>query len=230
MSNLDTSSSSKTKTGLSRSPTKIGVGRDSIQKEPTSGDPERLIGERQHSDEERSASEDVELDDLSEEEGLEDDEETGLTGNDKGRRKRKRRRNTLLDQRVAADVTITAEEKKEADQNVVENLLINGLLIGLWYLFSLSISIVSLQPLLNLVLSNVWHRSIISGCLTLNTLISISPYLRPVCTCLCNFPSHPSSSSYCPNSDLDTTLSRIHIIHIQMPNCCSMRRNPRNPL
>lgn len=140
MNNLDTSSKSEAKTRSPKSPTKAGIGRDSIQEEPKSGDRERLIGERLHSDD--STSEDVELDDLSEEEGLQDDEETGLTGKDKKRRKRKRRRNTLMDHRVAADVTITADEKKEADQTVLKNLLINGTLIGLWYLFSLSISIV----------------------------------------------------------------------------------------
>jgi solute carrier family 35 protein C2 len=145
MNSLDTSAKSKTKTRSPKSPIKAGIGRDSIQEEPKTGDRERLVKERTHLDEE-STSEDVELDDLSEEEGLQDDEETGLTGKDRGRRKQKRRRNTLLDQRVAAEVTITAEEKKEADQNVVKKLLINGLLIGLWYLFSLSISIVSSIP------------------------------------------------------------------------------------
>jgi len=90
-----------------------------------------------------STSEDVELEDLSEEDGMQDDEETGLTGKDKGKRKRKRRRNTLMDQRIAGEIKITAEEKKEADQNVLKKGFINALLIGLWYLFSLSISIVS---------------------------------------------------------------------------------------
>lgn len=80
--------------------------------------------------------------DYSEEDGLQDDEETGLTGKDRSRRKRRRRKNTLLDQRIAADVKITAEEKKEADQNVLKNSIINGLLILSWYTFSLSISIV----------------------------------------------------------------------------------------
>ena len=141
MSKLDTSSQSKIKKSRSpKSPTKLA--RHSIQEEPKSGDRERLIGERHHSDDDRSTSEDVELDHMSDEESLQDDEETGLTGKDKRRRKRRRRRNTLMDQRVAADTTITAEEKKEADENVVKNLLINGFLIGLWYLFSLSISIV----------------------------------------------------------------------------------------
>ncbi|OAA68605.1 hypothetical protein SPI_00800 [Niveomyces insectorum RCEF 264] len=37
--------------------------------------------------------------------------------------------------------TITADERKEADKAVLRRLLINGTLIGLWYLFSLSISL-----------------------------------------------------------------------------------------
>jgi solute carrier family 35 protein C2 len=135
MNNLDTSTRSHPQR---RSP-QSAVPRHGIQEEPKLGDG---AGD---DDDERSASEDVELNDLSDD-ALQDDEETGLTGKDKGRRKRKRRRNILLDQRIVGDVKITAEEKKEADQNVVKKSLINGLLIGLWYLFSLSISIVCPPP------------------------------------------------------------------------------------
>lgn len=95
-----------------------------------------------------STSEDVEMEDMSED-GLQDDEETGLTGKVKGKRKMRRRRNTLLDQRVVGSAEITEEEKKEADQNVFKKSLINGTLIGLWYVFSLSISIVSALYLVN---------------------------------------------------------------------------------
>ncbi|KAK4237035.1 hypothetical protein C8A03DRAFT_16372 [Achaetomium macrosporum] len=73
-------------------------------------------------------------------EDLHDDEETGLTGKDRRRKRRKRRRNQLLDQRIARD-DISPEEKKEADRNVVRSLVVNGALIGLWYFFSLSISL-----------------------------------------------------------------------------------------
>jgi solute carrier family 35 protein C2 len=73
-------------------------------------------------------------------EDLHDDEETGLTGKDRRRKKRKKRRNQLLDQRVVSD-DISPEEKKEADRSVVKSLLINGVLIGLWYFFSLLISL-----------------------------------------------------------------------------------------
>jgi solute carrier family 35 protein C2 len=121
------------KTGTRKTPRSPTKGRNSIQEDPKL---ERASDE--------STSEDVELDELSDD-GLQDDEETGLTGKDKDKRKRRRRRNTLMDQRVAAEIKITDEEKKEADQFVLRNLVLNGLLIGLWYIFSLSISIVCFQ-------------------------------------------------------------------------------------
>ena len=62
---------------------------------------------------------------------LQDDEETGLTGT--SRRQKRRRRNTLLDQRVAKESEITKEERKEADQTVIKDMAINGLFILLWY-------------------------------------------------------------------------------------------------
>ena len=86
-----------------------------------------------------------------------DDEETGLTGA-RGKKSR-RRRDSRLDRRIVKDSEITSEEKKEADQSVIKNMLINGMFIGLWlvnlglfslyseltrrnrYIFSLSISI-----------------------------------------------------------------------------------------
>ncbi|KAG9228345.1 triose-phosphate transporter family-domain-containing protein [Amylocarpus encephaloides] len=113
----------------SKSPTK----KDKIQEEPK-------VTDGMLDDDNRSTSEDLEMDDFSDD-GLQDDEETGLTGKDRGKRKRRKRTNTLLDQRIAGDVTITAKEKKEADQYVFRNMVINCILIGLWYLFSLSISI-----------------------------------------------------------------------------------------
>ncbi|KAH9891403.1 triose-phosphate transporter family-domain-containing protein [Xylariomycetidae sp. FL2044] len=73
-------------------------------------------------------------------EDLHDDEETGLTKKDRRRKRDKRRRNTRLDQRIVRD-KITDEERKEADQNMVRRLATNVVLIGLWYLFSLSISL-----------------------------------------------------------------------------------------
>ena len=81
-------------------------------------------------------------------EDLHDDEETGLTRRDRTRKQRRRRHNTQLDNRIAPAGQITAEEQKEADQNVVKRLLVNGCLILLWYLFSLSISLVG-SPLIS---------------------------------------------------------------------------------
>lgn len=80
-------------------------------------------------------------DDFSDED-LHDDEETGLTAKERRRKQKKKLRNTMLDQRIAADVA-SAEEKKEAHQTVIRKLTVNGILIGLWYLFSLCISLVS---------------------------------------------------------------------------------------
>lgn len=75
-------------------------------------------------------------------EDLHDDEETGLTKQDRKRKRAKRKRNTRLDNRIARE-HISEEERKEADQNVTRKITINLVLIGLWYLFSLSISLVS---------------------------------------------------------------------------------------
>jgi len=85
-------------------------------------------------------------DDSLSDEDLHDDEETGLTTKDKRRKKQKKRRNTLLDQRIVKE-SVTEEEKREADRNVLRRSLINVTLIGLWYFFSLSISIVSHPPI-----------------------------------------------------------------------------------
>ncbi|KAL1595194.1 hypothetical protein SLS60_009882 [Paraconiothyrium brasiliense] len=89
----------------------------------------------------RTDSDHLELDDMSAD-GLQDDEETGLTGRDRRRRRRRKRRNTLLENRVVPEeVKFTKEEEKIANQDLIQSMLINALLIGLWYLFSISISV-----------------------------------------------------------------------------------------
>jgi solute carrier family 35, member C2 len=160
MNSLDASAHTKSK-------------RKSSHRSP--GDGNRIQEEMKlgSADEELSASDDVELSAVSDDEGLQDDEETGLTGKDKQKRKRRRRRNTLLDQRIAGEARVTDEEKKEATKSVVKNSLINVCLIGLWYLFSLSISIVSPAPSRALLCEILTRYSITSGCLTQN--ISTSP-------------------------------------------------------
>lgn len=68
------------------------------------------------------------------------DEETGLT---KRERRQKNRRQGQLDVRIGEHVPLSKHEARLADRDVIKKLLINSLLILLWYFFSLSISIVS---------------------------------------------------------------------------------------
>lgn len=93
-----------------------------------------------------STSDDVELSQLASGDALTDDEEVGLTKKDKEHRKRKRRRNTRLDGRIAGSAKASNREHRDADRNVLKAMIINVLLIAAWYLFSLSISIVSDAP------------------------------------------------------------------------------------
>ncbi|KAJ8071696.1 hypothetical protein OCU04_002013 [Sclerotinia nivalis] len=98
-------------------------------------------GDRGSDDDSRSTSDDMELNNFSEEGDLQDDEETGLTAKSKAKRKKRKIRHQSMDHRIAGDIKVTTDEKKEADWNVVRKSLMNGSLIGLWYIFSLSISI-----------------------------------------------------------------------------------------
>lgn len=72
------------------------------------------------------------------------DEETGLTARQKRQRRQRRRQRRKLDARIA-DVKSSRSilQLDLADRNVIRKLLVNTGLILLWYLFSLSISIVS---------------------------------------------------------------------------------------
>lgn len=122
-------------------------------------------------------------------EDLHDDEETGLTAKERKRKQRKKRRNTLLDQRIARD-NVTVEEQKEADQTVARRLAVNGTLIGLWYLFSLCISLVSLHASINFSRGTVFTdstHSTTSGCLTHKNSTFHFLYSQRLFTCLCNF-------------------------------------------
>ncbi|APA05453.1 hypothetical protein SS1G_09877 [Sclerotinia sclerotiorum 1980 UF-70] len=98
-------------------------------------------GDRGSDDDSRSTSDDMELNNFSEDGDLQDDEETGLTAKSRAKRKKKKIRHQSMDHRIAGDIKVTTDEKKEADWNVVRKSLMNGSLIGLWYIFSLSISI-----------------------------------------------------------------------------------------
>lgn len=87
------------------------------------------------------AKADPRVDDILTDEDLHDDEETGLTKSDKKRKRSRRRRNTRLDQRIVRD-KLTDDERRQANQTIARRLAINAVLIGLWYIFSLSISLV----------------------------------------------------------------------------------------
>ena len=90
-----------------------------------------------------STGDEFELSRLSKEDVFTDDEETGLTKKAKEHRKRRRRKATRLDERIAGSVKTSKQEQKVADWNVLKAMIINVFLIASWYLFSLSISIVS---------------------------------------------------------------------------------------
>lgn len=75
---------------------------------------------------------------------LRDDEETGLTRKEKIKKQKRKRRNTQLDQRIAKEKTLSPDERKEVDKNIVKRIAVNVGLILMWYMFSLSISLVSL--------------------------------------------------------------------------------------
>ncbi|KAF4122460.1 solute carrier family 35, member C2 [Geosmithia morbida] len=73
---------------------------------------------------------------------LRDDEETGLTRKQRKNRQKRRRRNTLLDQRIVPDEkNLGNEDETHVDRDVVKRISVNLGLIFLWYLFSLSISL-----------------------------------------------------------------------------------------
>ncbi|KAF2495152.1 TPT-domain-containing protein [Lophium mytilinum] len=89
----------------------------------------------------KTESTDLELDDMRSDDELEDDEETGLTARDRRRRRRRKRQHTRFDERIVPDHSISKEEEKMASQSMVRSMLINAVLIGLWYFFSISISL-----------------------------------------------------------------------------------------
>ncbi|MCJ1261497.1 Triose-phosphate Transporter [Lobaria immixta] len=81
----------------------------------------------------RSTSDDVELQHIASEDGLTDDEETGLTRKDKRNRRRRKKKNTLLDQRIVGTGKTSRQDGNSADKNVLRASLINALLIASWF-------------------------------------------------------------------------------------------------
>lgn len=103
---------------------------------------EPLTAEDPDASDNLSASETLELDPMSSDDD-QYDEETGLTTHQKRQRRRRRKQRRRLDARIADVKGQSSIREILSDRKIVQNLLINGGLILLWYLFSLSISIVS---------------------------------------------------------------------------------------
>jgi solute carrier family 35 protein C2 len=107
---------------------------------PQSDEP-RISEEPELLDDSILAKDDQSHDDSSDDD-LHDDEETGLTRGERTKRQKRRRKNTLLDQRIAREKSVSPSDRKEAEKSIVWTLAVNCMLILLWYLFSLSISLV----------------------------------------------------------------------------------------
>ncbi|KXT02369.1 hypothetical protein AC578_218 [Pseudocercospora eumusae] len=110
---------------------------------PTSGAPPRTQEEGKLASE-SDQSTDMEMSSIhsSDAEDLTDDEETGLTETERKKRRRRKRQDAEPANRIAGDKNIqAAEEKGIAKATMIRRLVINGLLIGLWYSFSISISV-----------------------------------------------------------------------------------------
>lgn len=93
----------------------------------------------------RDSSSDWEMNEMLSDDNFDDDDEAGLTNGDKDQRRQRKRTNTLLlHERIANGGDTRALEEKIAVQSFWRNATINGVLIALWYTFSISISVVSL--------------------------------------------------------------------------------------
>ncbi|WPH00478.1 Hypothetical protein R9X50_00330700 [Acrodontium crateriforme] len=97
-----------------------------------------------HEHEAGASSSDMEMEGVftdDEVDGADDDEETGLTHAERRQRDRQRRRNMQLDTRIASNDTDRGEEQQLTQAALLRDTIINALLIGLWYSFSISISV-----------------------------------------------------------------------------------------
>lgn len=88
-----------------------------------------------------SDSSEHELDAFDSDDAL--DVESGLPTEERRKFLRSKRKRNNLDARIAGPpARLSKEEKEQADKNVIQKLTVNAGLIGLWYFFSLSISLV----------------------------------------------------------------------------------------
>ncbi|KAI4282090.1 MAG: hypothetical protein L6R38_003204 [Xanthoria sp. 2 TBL-2021] len=145
-----------------------------------------------------SASEDVEMEPLASDDALTDDEETGLTGKDKRKRKRRRTLNTKLDERVAGSTGASPSGWSLADRNVIKASLINILLIASWYLFSVSISVYNKWMFGEKKKQLNFHFPLFTTCMHMavqfllaSTVLYFFPHFRPRADGITNPGNHP---------------------------------------
>ena len=88
-----------------------------------------------------------EMDYLSSDDDLHDDEETGLTIKQRRQLHRRRYQRRQLDARIAGAKAARSLTRgfNLADRTVIKRLFVNAILISMWYFFSLAISIVSMR-------------------------------------------------------------------------------------
>ncbi|KKZ67856.1 hypothetical protein EMCG_06487 [[Emmonsia] crescens] len=121
-----------------------GHGHQQEEEQEEEQDP-LLTGADARSDHSRRSSfaesEVLEMDFLASDDDLNDDEETGLTAKERRQRwKQRKRHRQELDARIVDD-KISKDGRRLADRAVIKRLGVNAILIGSWYIFSLSISI-----------------------------------------------------------------------------------------
>ncbi|KAL9042331.1 MAG: hypothetical protein Q9180_000674 [Flavoplaca navasiana] len=145
-----------------------------------------------------SASEDVEMEPLASDDALTDDEETGLTGKDKRKRKRRRTLNAKLDERVAGSTRVSPSGWSLADRNVIKASLINIVLIASWYLFSVSISVYNKWMFGEKKKQLNFHFPLFTTCMHMavqfllaSTVLYFFPHFRPRADGITNPGNHP---------------------------------------
>lgn len=89
-----------------------------------------------------ATSEDVELDPLVSESSGSDAEITGLNRLNRGRKNKARHRTTDLEVPINGNASIHIVAKRLADRTLIKSILMNSILVLLWYTFSISISMV----------------------------------------------------------------------------------------
>ncbi|KAI4247496.1 MAG: hypothetical protein L6R40_001444 [Gallowayella cf. fulva] len=145
-----------------------------------------------------STSEDVEMEAMASDQAMTDDEETGLTGKDKRKRKRRRTLNSKLDERVAGSAGVSPSGWSLADRNVIKASLMNALLIASWYLFSVSISVYNKWMFGKTAKQLNFHFPLFTTCMHMavqfllaSTVLYFVPHFRPRADSITNPGNHP---------------------------------------